>query len=73
MADLAHSDGYHWANRQDSDEERAQGVRTSIVHQYGTGSDPSDDYMLRAALEGTRFFWAKNQHAPQNDLFGVFL
>ena len=53
---------------------RAQG---SDEHQpctnTGQSSDPSDDYMLRAALEGTHFFLAENRHAPQNELFLVLL
>ena len=40
---------------------RAQGVRTSIVHQYGTVERPVEHvYMLRAALEGTHFFLGEN-------------
>ena len=44
---------------------RAQGVRTSVVHQYGQSSDPLDDYMLRAALEVIHVFCQKPT-CPQN-------
>ena len=45
------------------------GIPYGSVHQSctntGQSSDPSDDYMLRAALEGTHFFLGENRHAPK--------
>ena len=38
----------------------------------GQSSDPSDDYMPRAALEGTHFFWAKTDMAPKMNYFGFY-
>ena len=44
-----------------------RGVPRGSEHQSctntGQSSDPSDDYMLRAALEGTHFFLGENRHA----------
>ena len=54
-----------------------RGVPRGSEHQSctntGQSSDPSDDYMLRAALEGTHFFSGENRHAPKNDPFFVLL
>ena len=53
------------------------GVPRGSEHQLctntGQSSDPSSDYMLRAALEGTHFFLGENQHAPKIDLFSGFI
>ena len=39
----------------------------------GQSSDPSDDYMLRSALEGTHFFWAKtNMPSKMTHFLGLF-
>ena len=47
------------------------------VHQSctdtGQSSDPSDDYMLRAALEDTHVFSGENRHAPTTDLCFGFI
>ena len=54
-----------------------RGVPRGSEHQSctntGQSSDPSDDYMLRAALEGTHFFLGENRHAPKIDLFFGFI
>ena len=44
---------------------RAQGSEHHSCTNTGQSSDPSDDYMLRAVLEGTHFFLAENRHAPK--------
>ena len=50
-----------------------RGVPRGSEHQSctntGQSSDPSDDYMLRAAMDGTHFFLGENRHAPKIDLF----
>ena len=54
-----------------------RGVPRGSEHQSctntGQSSDPSDDYMLRAALEGTHFFLGENRHAPKFDNFFGFI
>ena len=52
---------------------RAQGSEHKSCTNMGQSSDPSDDYMLRAALEGTHFFLSENRHAPKIDLFFGFI
>ena len=42
-------------------------------HRAVAPSDPSDDYMLRGALEGTHFFLGENQHAQKLTYFLVLL
>ena len=54
-----------------------RGVPRGSEHQsctnMGQSSDPSDDYMLRAALEGTHFFLGENRHAPKMTPFLGFI
>ena len=54
-----------------------RGVPRGSEHQSctntGQSGDPSDDYMLRAALEGTHFFLAENRQAPDIGLFFGFI
>ena len=50
-----------------------RGSEHQLCTNTGQSSDPSDDYMLRAALEGTHSFLGENQHAPKIDLFSGFI
>ena len=52
---------------------RAQGSEHQLCTNTGQSSDPSDDYKLRAALEGTHFLEAKTDMPPKMIHFLVFL
>ncbi len=56
---------------------RRHGVPKGSKHQSctntGQSSDPSDDYMLRAALEGTLFFSGRKPTCPKHDSFFGFI
>ena len=50
-----------------------RGSEHQLCTNTGQSSDPSDDYMLRAALEGTIFFWVKTDMAQKMIHFLVLL
>ena len=50
-----------------------RGSEHQLCTNTGQPSDPSSDYMLRAALEGTHFFLGENRHAPKIDLLFGFI
>ena len=50
-----------------------KGTEHQSCTNMGQSRDPSDDYMLRAALEGTHFFLGENRHAPKMFHFFGFI